>query len=114
MKNQVLFIFVILFSLVTHAQKVKATVDKNNILIGQQVKLRLQANFLKDEEPGWFDGTDSIPRFEILEKYTSYRCRLRHFTGAYPDQLGFRQISIAVFYVGCANQNPTDPHQRRI
>jgi hypothetical protein len=68
MKNQVLFIFVILFSLVANAQKVKATVDRKSILIGQQIKLRLQANFLKGEEPEWFDGIDTIPRFEILEK----------------------------------------------
>ena len=68
MKNQVLSIFAFAFSLSAAAQKVTATVDRQDILIGEQIKLRLQANFLKDEPLQWFEEVDTISRFEILDK----------------------------------------------
>jgi hypothetical protein len=68
MKNHVLSIFAFAFSLSAAAQKVTATVDRQEILIGEQLKLRLQANFLKDEPLQWFDDIDTIARFEILDR----------------------------------------------
>src|SRR5215207_8656824 len=67
MKNLLLFFFVCVMTLPVIAQKATATVDRKSILIGEQIKLRLQVNFLKGEEAEFFD-VDSIPRFEILEK----------------------------------------------
>jgi hypothetical protein len=68
MKNQALSLFVLLCSFSAAAQKVTATVDRQQILIGEQIKLRLQANFGREEQFLWFDNTDTIPRFEILDK----------------------------------------------
>ena len=68
MKNQFLSFFVLLCSVRAAAQKVSAVVDRQQILIGEQIKLRLQANFGKGETFQWFDNTDTIPRFEILNK----------------------------------------------
>jgi hypothetical protein len=68
MKNQVLSIVALAFSISVAAQKVTASVDRQEILIGEQIKLRLQANFLKGEPLLWFDGIDTIAHFEILDK----------------------------------------------
>jgi hypothetical protein len=45
----------------------KATVDKNNIVIGEQIHLHLEADF-PAHEPMRFFFIDSIPHFEILER----------------------------------------------
>ena len=68
MKNQVLTIVAFAFWLTAAAQKVTATVDRQDILIGEQIKLRLQANFGKDEPLQWFASIDTIARFEVLDK----------------------------------------------
>ena len=70
MKNHLLSFFAILCSFSVAAQKVTATVDRREILIGEQIKLRLQANFYKEEQLQWFGEIDTIPRFEILDKST--------------------------------------------
>jgi LPXTG-motif cell wall-anchored protein len=46
---------------------VQATVDKNRILIGERVNLRLEAN-IPENQPIRFFLIDSIPHFEIVEK----------------------------------------------
>jgi hypothetical protein len=49
------------------AQKVTATADKEQILIGEQFHIKLQANFNKGEPLDFFE-IDTIPRFEILDR----------------------------------------------
>lgn len=66
------FIFLLTISFFSHsvtAQRVTATADKEQILIGEQFHIKLQANFTKAEPPDFFE-VDSIPRFEVLDKTT--------------------------------------------
>lgn len=53
--------------LVTAQTKVRASVDKTAILIGEQVNLRLEAD-IPSNQPIRFFQLDSLPHFEILEK----------------------------------------------
>ncbi len=56
-------------ALLTAAQSgttVKATVDKNQILIGEPIQLRLEVNIPESESIRFF-SLDSIPHFEFLE-----------------------------------------------
>ncbi|MGK2861833.1 MAG: LPXTG cell wall anchor domain-containing protein [Chitinophagaceae bacterium] len=46
---------------------VKATVDKSKILIGEPIRLQLEADIPENEAIRFFD-TDSIPHFEFLHK----------------------------------------------
>ena len=47
--------------------KVKASVDRTTILVGEPIKFTLQATAPKGATLSWFK-TDSIPHFEIIEK----------------------------------------------
>ena len=57
-------------SLLSYAQPgIKTFTDKNEILIGEQLKLRVEADFV----PGaynlrWLSLPDSIPHFEVLDR----------------------------------------------
>ncbi|HEU4472773.1 MAG TPA: hypothetical protein VFR58_16880 [Flavisolibacter sp.] len=66
MKLIVLPIF-IAFSLTARAQDIKATADKEQILIGEPFRLLLQAGMEEGSGGDWFT-IDSIRHFEILEK----------------------------------------------
>jgi hypothetical protein len=58
------------FAIVSNAQNkivIKARVDKNNIVIGEQIHFSLEADF-PAHEPMRFFSFDSIPHFEILER----------------------------------------------
>lgn len=46
---------------------IKATVDRNKILIGEQIQLTLEAD-IPENEPIRFFTTDSLPHFEFLSK----------------------------------------------
>jgi len=62
--------FVFFAALVSNAQNkvtIKSGVDKNKIVIGEQVHLTLEADF-PVQEPMRFFTIDSIPHFEILER----------------------------------------------
>ena len=62
--------FVFFAALVSNAQNkvtFKSGVDKNKIVIGEQVHLTLEADF-PVQEPMRFFTIDSIPHFEILER----------------------------------------------
>jgi len=62
--------FVFFAALVSNAQNkvtIKSRVDKNKIVIGEQVHLTLEADF-PVQEPMRFFTIDSIPHFEILER----------------------------------------------
>lgn len=69
--HKIFFIHLFLFSaLYLPAQQtisVKASVDKNNIVIGEQIHLTIEARF-PIHEPMRFFTIDSIPHFEILER----------------------------------------------
>jgi len=67
MKYPVFFLLLLLLSGLAKSQKLTATVDRNNILIGEQIKLKIEANFTAASSVGW-PVIDSIPRFEILSK----------------------------------------------
>ncbi len=67
MKNRILSALAIILFHAAAAQKFTATVDRNDILIGEQFRLHLQANFLGNEPLMW-KSIDTIPRFEILSK----------------------------------------------
>lgn len=56
--------------LLSHAQPVvKIAVDKNDILIGQQFKLTVQASFSGDDfYIKWINVPDSLQHFELIEK----------------------------------------------
>ncbi|HEY6506127.1 MAG TPA: hypothetical protein VIZ28_19260 [Chitinophagaceae bacterium] len=63
-------LFLLLTVLWCHAQQkttIKATVDKNKILIGEPIQLTLEANIPANEAIQFF-SIDSIPHFEISEK----------------------------------------------
>lgn len=58
------------FAIVTHSQNkivIKANVDKNHIVIGEQIHFNLEADFPM-HEPMRFFTIDTIPHFEILER----------------------------------------------
>ncbi len=69
--HKVFFLFFVFFAaLVSNAQNkvtIKSGVDKNKIVIGEQVHLTLEADF-PVQEPMRFFTIDSIPHFEILER----------------------------------------------
>jgi len=69
--HKVFFLFSFLFSaIIPYAQNkivIKANVDKNRIVIGEQIHLNLEAGF-PPHEPMRFFSIDSIPHFEILER----------------------------------------------
>jgi hypothetical protein len=67
MKGFIFLVFISFISFSVTAQKVTASADKQKILIGEQFRLRLQANFDKNEPLDFFD-IDSIPRFEVLDR----------------------------------------------
>ncbi|MFT4022961.1 MAG: hypothetical protein QM664_04145 [Flavihumibacter sp.] len=47
--------------------QLRASVDKNNILIGEPVLLTLEGEFPGNTPHSWFN-TDSIPHFEVIER----------------------------------------------
>lgn len=63
------FIFLLLFhsGFTQNKTTVKASIDKNNILIGEQVHLTLEAN-IPSNQPLRFFLIDSISHFEIMER----------------------------------------------
>src|SRR6476646_10714575 len=69
--HRVFFLFFLFFSaLASNAQNkitIKSGVDKNKIVIGEQIHLVLEADFPL-QEPMRFFTIDSIPHFEILER----------------------------------------------
>jgi hypothetical protein len=69
--HKILSLFsLLLFAIVSHSQNktaIRANVDKNHIVIGEQIRLNLEADFPK-HEPMRFFSIDSIPHFEILER----------------------------------------------
>jgi len=69
--HKVLFFFSFFFSaLISNAQNkvtIKSGIDKNKIVIGEQIHLTLEADFAP-QEPMRFFTIDSIPHFEILER----------------------------------------------
>lgn len=67
--HKVFFIFSFLFSVIAQAQDkvaISSNIDKNKIVIGEQIHLHLEADFSL-QEPMRFFSIDSIPHFEILE-----------------------------------------------
>jgi hypothetical protein len=63
-----LFILSMCFAAIAAAQTrtvVKATVDKNRIVIGEQIELQLEAD-IPEHEPISFFSIDSIPHFEFV------------------------------------------------
>lgn len=68
MKTALLWLILIVSTLSIHAQVlVKASVDKDAILIGEPVKLMLDARMPLGAQVSWFK-IDSIPNFEFLDK----------------------------------------------
>lgn len=65
MKNLVLIILLIA-SFYTGFTQAKATADRDKILIGEQIKLHVQAQFAKGQDQ--WPEFDTIPKFEILER----------------------------------------------
>ena len=69
--HKVFFLFFVFFAaLVSNAQNkvtIKSGIDKNKIVIGEQIHLTLEADF-PVQEPMRFFTIDSIPHFEILER----------------------------------------------
>jgi len=64
------FLFLFFFAIISNAQNkivIKANVDKNNVVIGEQIHFRLEADF-PAHEPIRFFSFDSIAHFEILER----------------------------------------------
>lgn len=70
-QHKVFFLFLFLIpALYSYSQDkvtIKTNVDKNNILIGEQIHYNLEADFPL-HEPMRFFTIDSIPHFEILER----------------------------------------------
>jgi len=62
-----LFFFFTIFSYAQHKVSIKANVDKNNIVIGEQIHFHLEADF-PPHEPMRFFIIDTFPHFEILER----------------------------------------------
>jgi hypothetical protein len=69
--HKVFFLFFLFFSAaISNAQNkvtIKSGIDKNKIVIGEQIHLALEADFPL-QEPMRFFTIDSIPHFEILER----------------------------------------------
>lgn len=69
--HKVFFLIPFLFSaIISYSQDkitIKSTIDKNNIVIGEQIHLNFEADFPL-REPMRFFTIDSIPHFEILER----------------------------------------------
>ena len=69
--HKVFFVFFLFFSsLVSSAQNkivIRATIEKSRIVIGEQTRLTLKADF-PPQVPMSFFTIDSIPHFEILER----------------------------------------------
>lgn len=61
----VLFCFISTFAFAQQATTIKATVDKNKILIGEQFSLTIETT-IPENEPIRFIGIDSIPHFEFI------------------------------------------------
>ncbi len=92
----VFFMFLLAGSLSVSAQEtptVKASVDKNQILIGEPIR------FTIDVKSPWFSGNelpqfDSIPHFEMIEKANrdsaDFGCRCQLSSRMETDQLRFR------------------------
>ncbi|MFL5808153.1 MAG: hypothetical protein ACJ749_01450 [Flavisolibacter sp.] len=66
MRNQILLVFFLLCSYAVPAQKVAASADKEKIFIGEQIQLRVFAEFNSGQPFTWF-RMDTIPHFEILD-----------------------------------------------
>lgn len=66
MKNQIILFFFLALMLRLPAQQIGLSLDKTNILIGEQIRMDLQASFTS-EQVSWFT-LDSFPHFEILER----------------------------------------------
>jgi hypothetical protein len=68
-KATIIFLFVILAATTVAQNKttVKASVDKNQILIGERIKLTLEAD-IPTSQPTRFFQFDSLPHFELLSK----------------------------------------------
>jgi hypothetical protein len=67
MKNLILFVFLSLCFKRAFNQEVSASSDKSSILIGEQIRLQLRAEFKKEQNISWFQ-IDSIAHFEIMER----------------------------------------------
>ncbi|MGH2565728.1 MAG: BatD family protein, partial [Ginsengibacter sp.] len=72
LKFHKIILFFLLLSLagLTHAQSkisVKASIDKNKVLIGERIQLSLEAVFPSNKDVHFF-SIDSIPHFEIVQK----------------------------------------------
>src|SRR5437868_6134481 len=61
----ILILFLILGR--ANAQTVAALANRPRILIGEQLKLQVFAEFRKGQEISWFH-IDSLPHFEIMER----------------------------------------------
>jgi hypothetical protein len=66
MKNPILLIPILFCSYVVPAQKVAANADRDKIFIGEQIQLRVFAEFNSGQPFTWFHA-DTIPHFEILD-----------------------------------------------
>jgi hypothetical protein len=62
-----LFLIFAFYSYSQDKVTIKVNVDKNNIVIGEQIHFNLEADF-PQHEPMRFFAIDSIPHFEILER----------------------------------------------
>lgn len=69
MKLFLLYISFLFSAFATMAQDivVKATIDRDNILIGEPIQLQLEASVPAGANIKWFT-TDTIPHFELIEK----------------------------------------------
>jgi len=66
MRNRIVLVFFLLCSYAVPAQKVAASTDKEKIFIGEQIQLRVFAEFVSGQPFTWFHA-DTIPHFEILD-----------------------------------------------
>jgi hypothetical protein len=67
----IFFILVFLFLKYSYAQNptVKTFIDRDNILIGEQLKYKVVASFSTNNfKTNWFVLPDSMPHFELIEK----------------------------------------------
>lgn len=67
MKGYSILLLTLLISVAAKTQKIVATADKQKILIGEPLHVRLQANF-SNGEPLNFFVVDTIPHFEISDR----------------------------------------------
>lgn len=61
------FLFAAQFAFSQIAPNIRATVDRAKILIGEPIKLTIEANLLPGSDLNW-PNLDSIPHFEFIEK----------------------------------------------